>query len=298
MKIGIVGMGLIGGSLGRALIKRTDHKVFAFDISEKSMQKALLLNACHKELEENDLPELDLLIIALYPRLVGDYIDQYCGKMKPGAIVMDCGGNKRSVNKIMAEKSVIFDKLHFIGAHPMAGREFCGIEHSSVNLFEKASVLICPINPEISVLMSVKQFYLDLGFGDVIITTPEKHDSIIAFTSQIAHVISNAYVKSPTATQHIGYSAGSFRDLSRVAKLNQAMWSELMIDNRDNLVRELDLFIENIGKYRNALVDRDEEKLKELLKDGTDIKADIDTLKKNETYIKPVCVSCVYPGIK
>ena len=279
MNIGIIGMGLIGGSLGRGIIKRTDHKVFGYDINEKSMQKALMLNACHQILEEDSLPLLDILIIALYPKDVASYIDMYQAKLKPGCVVMDCGGIKRQVVGMMKEKAKKYEHLRFVGAHPMAGREYCGIEHSSVSLFEKASVLLCPVNSEIEVMTSVKHFFMEIGFSEILITTPEKHDSMIAYTSQLAHVVSNAFVKSPAALAHSGFSAGSFRDLTRVARLNPVMWTELMMDNRDNLINEIELLISNISKYKEALESRDEAALNSLLEEGSALKINIDASK-------------------
>jgi prephenate dehydrogenase len=279
MNIGIIGMGLIGGSLGRCIIKRTNHTVFGFDIDEKSMQKALLLNGCHQVLEDSDLNRLDMLIIALYPRAVKAYIDKYQDKLKSGCVIMDCGGIKRDVVRMMRKMSEKYEHLRFIGVHPMAGREYSGIEHSSVNLFEKASVLLCPVNPEIDLLTTIKHFFQEIGFGELLITTPEKHDRIIAYTSQLAHVMSNAYVKSPTAFEHKGFSAGSFRDLTRVARLNPVMWSELMMDNRDNLIQEIELLINNISKYKEALEKSDEEGLRLLLEEGSELKIGIDSTK-------------------
>ena len=272
-------MGLIGGSLGRGIIKRTGHTVYGFDIDEKSLQKALMLNACHNVLEEENLPQLDILIIALYPRTVESYIDKYQDKLKPGCVVMDCGGIKRQVVTMMKEKVDKYGHLRFIGVHPMAGREYCGIEHSSVNLFEKASVLLCPVNPEIELLTMIKHFFQEIGFAEVLITSPEKHDRVIAYTSQLAHVISNAYVKSPVALDHHGFSAGSFRDLTRVARLNPLMWSELMMDNRDNLIKEIELLVSNISKYKDALENRDEAELSRLLEEGSERKIGIESTK-------------------
>ena len=158
----------------------------------------------------------------------------------------------------------------------MAGREYSGIEHSLVALFDKASILLCPVNPEIEQLTMIKNFFREIGFSEVLITTPEKHDRIIAYTSQLAHVVSNAYIKSPTALDYKGFSAGSFRDLTRVARLNPVMWSELMMDNRDNLIKEIELLINNISKYKAALERSDEEGLRLLLEEGSELKIGID----------------------
>lgn len=276
MNIGIIGMGLIGGSLGRSIVKRTSHTVFGLDIDEKSMQKALLLNGCHQVLEDSDLNRLDMLIIALNPRTVEGYIKKYQDKLKSGCIIMDCGGIKRDVVGMMTKMSKKYGHLRFIGAHPMAGREYSGIEHSLVGLFDKASILLCPVNPEIEQLTMIKNFFREIGFSEVLITTPEKHDRVVAYTSQLAHVVSNAYIKSPTALDYKGFSAGSFRDLTRVARLNPIMWSELMMDNRDNLIKEIELLINNISKYKTALEKSDEEGLRLLLEEGSELKIGID----------------------
>lgn len=268
MNIGIIGLGLIGGSLARAISKKTLHTVWGYDINEETMLKAELLNAVSDKLSDDKYKELDLLIIALTPRAFSTVLDEVSPKLKDGTVVIDIAGNKRVVVDAMRKKSAEYPRLRFIASHPMAGREFWGINHSTPTLFEKASVLMIPVCCDIRNMVTVKSLFLDVGFASVVMTNEIVHDRMIAYTSQLAHVISSSYVKSPAAENHDGFSAGSFRDLTRVARLNSAMWSELMLDNSDNLIKELDIFIKNISDYRDALACRDEEKLKALLEDG------------------------------
>ncbi len=280
MKIGIVGLGLIGGSLGRAIVSKTPDQVFAFDIDQKSMATGKLLNAFHTQLDEQSVKDLDVIFFSLYPNVLQDALNEYAPKLKSGCLVVDCCGNKRRVTEQMKELSIKYPHLEFISAHPMAGREFSGVGHSTSTLFDKASMILVPVKAEISNIAWLKEYSLSLGFGSVVITTAEKHDEIIAFTSQLAHLVSSAYIKSSRATEYRGFSAGSFRDMTRVAKLSPEMWAELTLDNSDFLVEELDEFIEHLSEYRNALKDKDFKLMKDLLADGNERKILSEKLKK------------------
>lgn len=276
MNVGITGLGLIGGSVARAISRNTEHRVFGFDISEQVLLKARLVDAIHDTLDDEKLKTCDLVIVALYPRDTVEYIRKNAGLFKKGAIVMDCGGIKRlvanQVFEIAEEHGFVF-----LGAHPMAGLEFSGFEHSTRSLFKNASMILTPMpKTDIETLNTVKKLCISIGFTDIRVTTPEEHDRLIAFTSQLAHVVSSAYIKSPRAARHRGFSAGSYRDMTRVALLNEKMWAELFIENRDNLLNEIDVLIGHLREYRDALAERDEEKLTELLKQGRERKAKID----------------------
>ena len=249
MKIGIVGLGLIGGSLGRTIVARTDNTVYAFDLDSDAMKTGALLKAYHEVLSDENIGEMDLMIFALYPKALKIALKEYCPKLKDGCIVLDCCGNKRQVVDIMSKLSSTYPNIEFIGAHPMAGREFSGVKHSTATLYDKASMILVPVKADIRTLSLIKQFSLEIGFGSVVITTADKHDEIIAYTSQLAHVVSSSYIKSPTAQQYLGFSAGSFRDMTRVARLSPEMWSQLMFDNRDNLITEIDEIIKNLTDY-------------------------------------------------
>ncbi len=280
MKIGIIGLGLIGGSLGRTILKKTQHEVFGLDLNQDVVATAEMISAISGELTEGNVGEMDMLIIALYPRQVEEYLEKYCHLLKSSAIVLDICGNKRSVVEIMKSYSKKFPSLQFVGTHPMAGREFIGIKHSTTTLFDRASMILVNVNGDISTLAFLKEFSLSLGFSKVVITSAENHDKNISFTSQLAHLVSSSYVKSSTAQGFFGFSAGSFRDMTRVARLSPSMWSQLMIDNRDNLVSELEEFIAHLGEYKTALENSDEKEMFRLLDVGNQIKLSLDKQKE------------------
>ncbi len=276
MKIGIVGLGLMGASFGRTIKAKTDDQIFGFDLDESVMLKASLIGCIDGELTEEVAKEIDLLIISVYPRAFNSVANKYLPVMKEGATLMDFCGNKATVCKAMKKLSAQFDKINFIGGHPMAGREFSGIDHSVKTLFERASMLLVPVKVDIFTGEMIKKYFLSLGFGEVIFTDAETHDKTIAFTSQLCHIVSNAFIKSETAINHHGYSAGSYKDLTRVARLNATMWSQLMTDNRDKLSYELGTLIENLQKYQKALEEGDEKELFDLLEEGNKLKLEID----------------------
>ena len=274
-KIGIVGLGLMGASFGRLLVKN-GYRVYGADKSDAVMQKALLAKAYTEPLTEESAKEVDLLVIAIFPRDFEGVARAYLPLLKKGAILSDFCGNKRIVTEAMRRLSEERADLIYIGGHPMAGREYAGVEHSSVRLFDGASMILVPVTEDLFALSDLKKFYLSLGFGEVVVTTPEKHDEMISYTSQLCHVVSNAFIKSESAREHCGYSAGSYRDLTRVARLNPDMWAELMTDNRDYLKKQLDALIGALGKYADALGKGDEETLRALLAEGDRIKREID----------------------
>ena len=185
---------------------------------------------------------------------------------------MDCCGNKRRVVKQMKALSQKYPNLEFISAHPMAGREFSGVRHSTATLFDRASMILVPVKADLRRVAFIKEYSLSLGFGTVVITTAEKHDEIIAFTSQLAHLVSSSYIKSDTASQFMGFSAGSFRDMTRVARLSPEMWAQLTIDNADFLVNEINSIVNSLNEYKDALEKGDVEQMKKLLADGNEKK--------------------------
>ncbi len=272
MKIGVAGLGLIGGSLARALTQSGEHEVFGLDINRSSLLAAKMVEAIKDELTGDNIGECDMIFIALYPKATVDFVKTYADKIKKGAIVADCGGVKRPIctpcEKLAEENDFIF-----IGAHPMAGTQFSGFNASRGNLFKSATMIVTPKeNTDIRILEKLRNVLNDAGFGAINFTTPEEHDKVIAFTSQLPHIISNAYVKSHTAVKQKGFSAGSYRDLTRVSKLNEQMWSELFFENKDNLISEIDFLVERLSEYSEALKNDDREGLVALLKEGTDSK--------------------------
>ncbi len=276
MTVGVVGLGLIGGSLAKALKANTRHTVLGYDLDDSTRQYAELIGCIDGALTDETLAQCDYVLLAVYPASTVEYVRQHAAQFAPGAVVIDCGGVKRSI----CEECRPFAKKHgftFIGGHPMAGLHRSGLKYASPDLYEGASMILTPEDTrDIVLLEKVTALLKSIGFGSVTVTTPEQHDEIIAFTSQLAHVVSNAYVKSPRAQVHRGFSAGSYKDLTRVARLNETMWTELFLENRDNLLTEIDTLIASLTEYRDALEARDGETLRALLRDGSDRKERID----------------------
>ncbi len=276
MKIGIIGLGLIGGSIAKAIKENTEHDVLGHDIDPTVVHKALLLNAIDVPLVAEDLKECQVIIVALYPKDTIQYITNHCHLFQKEAVVIDTCGVKGLICNAL-EPIAKENGFYFIGAHPMAGTTHSGFNYSEKALFNKASMVITPLKgTPIEKVELIKKLSVSIGFTNTQISTPEEHDQVIAFTSQLAHVVSNAYVKSPTAMLHKGFSAGSYVDLTRVAKLNENMWGELFIDNKKFLASEIEGLIERLSLYKTAIESSDEPTLKTLLKEGSDLKTKID----------------------
>lgn len=275
MEIGIVGLGLIGGSLAKAISRNTDHTVYGTDLSDTVVRKAVLVDAIEQPLTDELLPLCDITIVALYPQATIDYVKAHADLFKKDSVVLDCGGVKRIVCDALMpladEKGFLF-----VGGHPMAGLEHSGFTYAKKSLFDNASMVLTPTRGPIEKMEMLKKLFTSIGFTNMEIAAPEDHDRKIAFTSQLAHVVSNAYIKSPTATEHMGFSAGSYKDLTRVAKLNEDMWTELFLENADNLTDEIDNLIDRLAKYSAAIKENDADTLRGLLKDGREKKAIID----------------------
>ncbi len=272
MNIGVVGLGLIGGSIAKSAKKNTKYKIYGYDINESVVKNAIKEKSIDGELTDARLSSCDYVFIPLYPEAVIDYVEKNAGNFKDGAVVIDCAGVKRSVCdkcfKIAENHSFVF-----VGGHPMAGTQFSGFENSKETMFHNAPFVLTPKeNEDILILANAREVIMQLGFGRVSVMTPQKHDKLIAFTSQLAHVVSNAFVKSPSSIERKGISAGSYKDLTRVAYLNENMWTELFLDNKDNLIFELDNIINELKKYSDAMKADDPETLRQLLKEGREAK--------------------------
>ena len=275
MEIGIVGLGLIGGSLAKAISQNIDHTVYGTDLSEQVVRKAVLVDAIEQPLTDELLPQCDIVIVALYPQATIDYVKEHAHLFRKESIVVDCGG----IKKLVCDTLIPLAEDHgflFVGGHPMAGLEHSGFTYAKKSLFNNASMIFTPTKGPIESMEKLKELFTSIGFTNIEISTAEEHDRKIAFTSQLAHVVSNAYIKSPTALEHSGFSAGSYKDLTRVAKLNEVMWTELFLENADNLAAEIDTLIGNLQQYSTAIRERDAKTLCALLKDGREKKALID----------------------
>ena len=272
MNIAVVGLGLIGGSFCKALKKHTFHHIMGIDTDKTVIQKALDAGAIDEEISVDRLCEANLTIICLYPEAIVNFVKNNAGNFKKGSIVIDSCGIKEYVVKectpVLDEKGVIF-----VGVHPMAGREFSGFDYSQEDLFKCASFIITPTEKTPQIAVDLLQTLAgSIEFGKAVVSTPEKHDEVIAYTSQLAHVVSNAYVKSPVMLNYDGFSAGSFQDLTRVAKLNEYMWSELFLCNKEALLKEINCILTHITEYRDAILNEDRERLTGILRDGRILK--------------------------
>ena len=276
MNVGIIGLGLIGGSLAKSIRQHSSHTVLGCDLDPDVVTQALMSGAIEKELQSEQLGTCGLILVALYPGDCVRYISEHAAQFASSALVIDCAGVKRSVFEPILNVS----RAHgwtYIGGHPMAGREFSGFGYATGTLFENATMILTPpADIAVETLELAKQFFLESGFKGVRITTPEEHDSMISYTSQLAHIVSGAYVKNPLSALHKGFSAGSFLDMTRVARLNETMWTELFLDNADLLTPALDDLIFRLSQYRKALADEDADALKALLKEGRVMKEALD----------------------
>ena len=272
MKIAIIGLGLIGGSLARTIKLHTDAAVYGCDLDPATIEQAKLMDAIDGELTDDILRECDMTLVALYPAAIIKWITDHADRFRPGALVIDCGGVKQVICEAIEPLAAAKD-WHFIGGHPMAGREFSGFRYAKDDLFDRASMILCPrgdADPE--VLQRARDFFMDIGFRRVQFTTPKTHDEMIAYTSQLAHIVSSAYVKCPLADKHRGFSAGSFADMTRVARLNEDMWTELFFDNREALLPVLEDLADRVAEYRDALRENDPDTMRRLLRQGREIK--------------------------
>lgn len=273
-RVGIVGLGLIGGSIARAMA-RGGHEVYAFDLNA-DIESFAAIETTSGTLTDELIPTCELIVLACYPKACVDWLREHAAQVSPEAVVIDTGGVKRSICEpcfeIAREQGITF-----VGCHPMAGTQFSGYAHSRANMFEGAPMVVCPA-PEVrgveclALVDRLEGLLAPCGFDKFTVTTPERHDEVIAYTSQLAHVVSNAYVKSPTLALRQGFAAGSYRDLTRVARLNPTMWCELFLDDADNLAREIGTLVESLEQYKSALEDHDAECLTELLAEGDRIK--------------------------
>ena len=275
MTIGIVGLGLIGGSFAKAY-HEAGETVLACNRTEDTLRFAMLSGAVDGELTEENIGSCDLVIIAVFPEAAEAFLRRMAPHIGKKPVVIDACGTKR---KICSMCFPIAEEYGFtyLGGHPMAGTHKSGFKYARANLFHNAPMVIVPPSfDDIELLDRVKTLLAPVGFGCISVTTAEKHDELIAFTSQMPHIISNAYIKSPTAAAHKGFSAGSYKDLTRVAWLNPKLWAELFLENRDCILNELDWFIAALEQYRDAVKNDDFETVEKLLDDGRRRKEEVD----------------------
>jgi len=275
MNVGILGLGLIGGSLARAYALE-GHTVYAIQRNESMLSFAMLAGAVHGKLTEETIPECDLILLAIYPDGSASWLEKNAHLVSKDTLVIDCCGIKK---EICARCFPLADKFGFtfVGGHPMAGSQFSGFKYSRATLFKgQPMVLVPPVFDDMQLLDRVKQALKPCQFGFFSVTTAEEHDRMIAFTSQMPHILSNAFIKSPTALKHKGFSAGSYKDLTRVAWLNAPMWAELFMENKENVLFELNFYINSLKAYQKAIEADDMNTLIALLEEGKKRKEDVD----------------------
>ncbi len=272
--VGIIGLGLIGGSFAKALKKSGKYRVLGYDISREVRDLSTDKNIVSGILDKTTAKDVEYLFAAVTPDNLAAAVKDFLPCLKDGATVTDlCGIKVAPVNQMKKWKAV-FPNLKFFGGHPMAGKERYGIENSDENLFSGASMILTPIDDPID--EDFKKIFYSCGFSRITETDPDTHDSIIAYTSQLCHIVSSAFVKNETAQKHFGFSAGSLKDLTRVARLNPEMWSELIMQNKDKALKELKEFTANLSKYQIALENSDKDELKRLLSEGNTLKEKLD----------------------
>ncbi len=270
MRIGIVGLGLIGGSMAKALSGK--HTVLGADLRPEVLESARAAGAIAGVLDDASLKSCDIVLLALFPGQAVDYAAVHAADFKKDGILMDLCGVKRVVEAGILPAARA-NGFHYVGAHPMAGLARVGWDHSRGDLFRDASLIVVPQEDTTErVMETVRKLAADAGFGSVHLSTADEHDYMIAYTSQLAHVLSSAYVKTPAAQRHQGFSAGSFRDMTRVAWLNEEMWTELFLDNPDYLAEEVEGLAARLLEYAAAIRNGDENGLRRLLKDGRERK--------------------------
>ena len=275
MIVGILGLGLIGGSLARAY-SLNGHSVYAAEQNDHMHSFAMLSGAVHGKLDDTTIGQCDLLLLAIYPAGSAQWLEDNAHLVNANTLVIDCCGIKQEICDRcfpLAEKY----GFTFVGGHPMAGTQFSGFKYSRANLFVGAPmVLVPPRYDNMDLLDRIKEALAPCEFGSFSVTTAAEHDKLIAFTSQMPHIMSNAFIKSPTALSHKGFSAGSYKDLTRVAWLNAQMWAELCMENRENMLYELGYYINSLQAYQKALQEKDLETLTTLLEEGKRRKEEVD----------------------
>lgn len=275
MTVGIVGLGLIGGSFAKAY-HAAGATVLACNRSRSVLDFAVMSGVVDGELTQDNVSACDLVLIALYPEATVDWFRRMAAHIGSHPVVVDCGGTKRTICAACFPIAQAHG-VTFLGGHPMAGTQYSGFKNAKATMYHGAPMVIVPPDfDDVLLFDRVKQLLKPAGFARFSFTTAEAHDEMIAFTSQMAHVVSNAYIKSPTAAQHKGFSAGSYKDMTRVAWLSPEMWAELFLENRDNLLHELDIFMAHLGEYRDAMQRGDLPALTRLLDEGRRRKEEVD----------------------
>lgn len=271
----VAGLGLMGGSMAKAVRAYTDCKVYGWNRTASVVEEAIRAGTLDGAADDAVLGQADLILVGLYPQATIDWIKAHIAACKPGCLIIDMVGVKQCMVDALAPLAQAHG-VHYIGGHPMAGKEFSGYAYAEAELFRNASMIL--VQTDSSPLWAVdlaEGFFDRLGFARVVRCSAQQHDHMIAYTSQLCHVVSSAFIKSPEALKHNGYSAGSYKDLTRVAKLNEEMWTELFLLNQAPLVQEIDEIMRHLQDYRDVIAAGDADRLRTLLREGREIKESI-----------------------
>ena len=275
MIVGVEGLGLIGGSFAKAYSEK-GHTVYAQNRNRSILEFAKLSGTVSEELTKENIKDCDLILLCAPPKAVIEYMQEMAPFIGKKPVVIDCCGTKRVVFEA-CRKAAEENGVCYVGGHPMAGTQYAGFKNSLTDMFVGAPmVIVPPVFDDIELLAHVKTLLKPAGFGTISVTTAEDHDRMIAFTSQLAHVVSSAYIKSPTAGIHEGFSAGSYKDMTRVAALNPDMWTELFLENKDYILSEINLLLDHLEDYRKAIEEEDAARLRDLLEEGRKRKKEVD----------------------
>lgn len=261
MKICVAGLGIIGGSLCLAL-KRAGYSVAGWNRSQKPINYALENDIIDES--ATDFKKYDAVFVALPPKAAVKFLNE--NEFKDGAVVADICGVKGYLEKEIYKKPRNF---RYLGTHPMAGKEVSGVENACADLFDGASIIIVNNqNSDIYAVQLITELAAEMGFKKIIECSSDEHDRKIAYTSQLAHVVSNAYVKNEEIKGCLGFTGGSFQDMTRIAGVDENVWTELYLLNKKNLSLQIASLISSLEDIKSALDDGDEEELKRVLKDG------------------------------
>ena len=268
MKIGVVGLGLIGGSMAEAY-KRAGAEVYGYNRNKTTLGFAKMKGAIDGELTDDTIRECDAVFICLMIDASVNWLRKNAGKFSEGTLVIDCCGIKRRICEAGFDEAGKHG-FTFVGGHPMAGKQYGGFKHASEDLFDGATmVLVTEKRDDIELLARLKGLLKMAGFGKLSFMTARQHDDMIAFTSQMTHIAANAFVKDEAKYPGGFPEGGSFRDFTRVADLNEDMWTDLFLENKDNLLRILKSYISELEKYEKAIESENVDELKDLLRAGS-----------------------------
>ncbi len=278
----VAGLGLEGGSMAKALKKHTDHAVYGWNRTVSVAEQALADGAIDGIADEDILAKCDLLIPVLYPQATIEYLKRVIPLLKRDARVVDLVGVKTAVVEAVTPIALAHG-VHYTGGHPMSGLAKAGYGRSFADLFKGASMILVPTGATAEGdIDELSALFLSAGFGRIQVCDPQTHDRMIAHTSQLSHVVSNCYVKSPVSAGYVGYTGGSYKDMTRIACLNEKVWSELFLLNREALLTEIDLLTEHISQVRAAIAGNDKEGLEAVLREGREAKERIDALNPDQ----------------